>query len=75
MKSMRILLDMALKTREFIAITQDSSHEILLKSGKYVVDAKSSLGVYSLDLANPVTVGIYAEDCDELIEKLKKFQV
>ena len=75
MKSMRILLDMALKTREFIAITQDSAHEILLKSGKYVVDAKSSLGVYSLDLANPVTVEIYAEECDELIDKLKKFQV
>ena len=67
--------EQTLKTREFIAITQDSVHEILLKSGKYVVDAKSALGVYSLDLANPVTVEIYADDCDEVLEKLKKFQI
>ncbi|MBQ5927064.1 MAG: HPr family phosphocarrier protein [Clostridia bacterium] len=65
---------MAQKVKEFVAITQDSPYEILLKSGKYVVDAKSILGIFSLDLSQPLTAEIYAEDCDEFLEQLKKFQ-
>ena len=50
------------------------SCEILLKSGKYVVDAKSILGIFSLDLSLPVTVEIYDDNCTELVERLKKFE-
>ena len=51
MKSVKISLEMAQKVKEFVAITQDCPYEILLKSGKYVVDAKSILGIFSLDLS------------------------
>ena len=64
---------MAQKVKEFVAITQESECEILLKSGKYVVDAKSILGVMSLDLSKPLTVEIYSDDCADLIAKLSKF--
>ena len=64
---------MAQKVREFVSITQDCPYEILLKSGKYVVDAKSILGIFSLDLSQPLSVEIYSDDCAELLEKLKKF--
>ena len=74
MKSIRISLQLAQRVKEFVAITQDYSCEILLKSGKYVVDAKSILGIFSLDLSQPVIVEIYSDDCDELIERLKKFE-
>ena len=53
MKSVKISLEMAQKVKEFVAITQDCPYEILLKSGKYVVDAKSILGIFSLDLSSP----------------------
>ena len=46
MKSVKISLEMAQKVKEFVAITQDCPYEILLKSGKYVVDAKSILGIF-----------------------------
>ena len=75
MKSVQISLQMAQKVKEFVAITQDCPYEILLKSGKYVVDAKSILGIFSLDLSQPITVEVYAEACDELLERLKKFEV
>ena len=65
---------MSQKVKEFVNITQNYSYEILLKSGRYVVDAKSILGIYSLDLANPVTVEVYSDDCDDLMELLKKFE-
>ena len=73
MKSVKISLEMAQKVKEFVAITQDCPYEILLKSGKYVVDAKSILGIFSLDLSQPLTVEIYADECADLLEKLKKF--
>lgn len=74
MKSIKISLEMAQRVKEFVNITQNCAYEILLKSGKYVVDAKSILGIFSLDLSMPITVEIYNDDCDELIERLKKFE-
>ena len=55
-------------------LSQNYPEEILLKSGKYVVDAKSILGIFSLDLSQPLTVEVYADNCDELLEKLKEFK-
>ncbi|MBE7078868.1 MAG: HPr family phosphocarrier protein [Clostridiales bacterium] len=74
MKSIKISLEMAQRVKEFVNITQDYPCEILLKSGKYVVDAKSILGIFSLDLSQPITVEIYDDNCDELIARLQKFE-
>ena len=73
MKSLKISLEMAQKVKEFVTITQGCECEILLKSGKYVVDAKSILGIFSLDLSKPLTVEIYCDDCAELLAQLEKF--
>ena len=74
MKSIKISLEMAQRVKEFVNITQDYPCEILLKSGKYIVDAKSILGIFSLDLSLPITVEVYDDNCDELLAKLKKFE-
>lgn len=73
MKSIKVSLAVAQKVKEFVNVTQGSDVEILLKSGKYVVDAKSILGIFSLDLSKPLTVEIYSDDCDDLLAKLKQF--
>ena len=70
MKSITISLQMAQRVKDFVAITQNCEYEILLKSGKYVVDAKSIL-----DLSKPLTVEIFSDDCAELLKELKKFAV
>ena len=74
MKSIKISLELAQRVKEFVNITQDYPFEILLKSGKYIVDAKSILGIFSLDLSQPIVVEAYSDNCDDLIEKLKKFE-
>ena len=74
MKSIKISLEMAQRVKEFVNITQDYPFEILLKSGRFIVDAKSILGIFSLDLSQPITVEVYSETCDELLEQLKKFE-
>ena len=74
MKSVKISLEMAQKVKEFVNVTQAYPFDIVLKSGRYVVDAKSILGIFSLDLSEPITVEIYEDNCDELLAKLKKFE-
>ena len=74
MKSMKISLEMAQRVKDFVAITQNCEYEVLLKSGKYVVDAKSILGIFSLDLSKPLTVEIYSDDCAALLQQLAKFE-
>ena len=75
MKSMTISLEMAQRVKEFVAITQNCACEIVLKSGKYVVDAKSILGIFSLDLDEPIVLEIGSDDCDDLLAALAPFMV
>ena len=73
MKSIKISLQLAQNVKEFVKIVQDYPYEIDLKSDKYVVDAKSILGIFSLDLSKPLVVEIHSDNCDDLVEALKKF--
>ena len=73
MKSVKISLQMAQNVKDFVSIVQEYPYEIDLKSEKYVVDAKSILGIFSLDLSKSVTVEIHSDNCDDLIAALKKF--
>ena len=73
MKSVKISLQMAQNVKDFVRLVQDYPYEIDLKSEKYVVDAKSILGIFSLDLSKPLVVEIHSDNCDDLLEALKKF--
>lgn len=43
--------------------------------GRYVVDAKSILGIFSIDLSRPITMSIYSDDCDDLLRDLDGYIV
>lgn len=78
MKSVQISLQMASQVKKFVSIVQNYTFEIDLRSDRYVVDAKSILGIFSLDLTKPIIVEIHAQanevnECNELIEQLKQF--
>ena len=76
MKSIKISLEMAQRVKEFVNITQNYACEILLKSGKYVVDAKSIMGIFSLDLSKPIDLNIHAEDnIDAVMDVIKAYVV
>ena len=62
--------------REFVEIvTASARHEIDLASGRYVVDGKSIMGIFSLDLSNPIKMTVHGDHAEELLEKLQKFVV
>ncbi len=75
MKSIQISLQMASSVKEFVNIVQKYAFEIDLHSDRYIVDAKSILGIFSLDLSKPINVEIHSDDCAELLAELKPFQV
>ena len=66
---------MAQNVKEFVKIVQDYPYEIDLKSDKYVVDAKSILGIFSLDLSNPIQLVAHTDDATKFLDEIKEFIV
>ncbi len=64
---------MASQVKAFVSVVQKYSYEIDLRSDRYVVDAKSILGIFSLDLSKPIVVEIHSDNCDDLLNELKQF--
>ena len=46
-----------------------------LQSGKYYVDAKSIMGIFSLDLSKAITMEIHSDDCQNFLNEIKPFIV
>ncbi|MBQ8648796.1 MAG: HPr family phosphocarrier protein [Clostridia bacterium] len=75
MKKLNISLSSISNVKEFVEIVTMSDYEIDLVSGRYTVDAKSIMGIFSLDLAKPIELVAHTDNADELFEKLEKFAV
>ena len=75
MKSVMIRLSLVENVNKFVNIVSRYPFEMDLRAGRHVVDAKSILGIFSLDLSRPITLDIYSDDCDALIEEIKPFTV
>ena len=73
MKTLTVHLKTPQQVKDFVQLIQNYPFDIDLKNEKYVVDAKSILGIFSLNLSNPITVEIHSDDCDELIQALQNF--
>ena len=73
MKAVNIKLSLAENVKYFVNIANKYPYDIDLRVGRHVVDGKSILGIFSLDLSKPITLEVYADHCDDLIEDLKPF--
>ena len=61
--------------RRFVETVSMTDVEVDLSSDRYVVDGKSIMGIFSLDLLNPIKMIVHSDDCPELMEKLEHFRV
>ena len=73
MKSISIRLSTIADVRDFVNIVSKSDLDIDLQSGRYVVDGKSIMGIFSLDLLSPITLTAHSDDTDELFAALDRF--
>ena len=76
MKSVTISLNSIDKVKSFVNDISRFDYDFDLVSGRYVIDAKSIMGIFSLDLSKPIELNIHAEDnIDEVLEVLKPYIV
>ena len=73
MKEAVILLQSIEDVKDFNRIVALYDGDVDLVSGRYVIDAKSIMGIFSLDLSKPINIQIHGENPDALIEKLSAF--
>jgi phosphocarrier protein HPr len=75
MYSTSIVLSNIESVKKFVTLTNSYSFPINLKTDKYKIDAKSIMGVFSLDLSKPVKIEIEDDDAEEFIDQLHQFEV
>ena len=59
--------------KSFVNLTMGKNFEIDLVSGKYIVNAKSIMGIFSLDLSKPICMRADCAENDAFMEEIKQF--
>ncbi len=75
MKTFDMVLSSINDVKDFVNIVSRFDFDVDLTSGRYVVDAKSIMGIFSLDLSKPIKVEVYDDNCDEFLALVDKFIV
>ena len=74
MKTVRISLNSIDKVKSFVNDLAKFDVDFDLVSGRYVIDAKSIMGIFSLDLSKPIDLNIHAEsNVEESLGILKPY--
>lgn len=75
--STKVLLLGGDKVNDFVKIASQRSFPIFLCCGRYRINGKSLIGIFSLDLSKPLTVQVNCSDAeaDDLFQELQKFAV
>ena len=73
MKTVKISLNAIDKVKSFVNTISQFDTDFDLISGRYVIDAKSIMGIFSLDLSSPIDLTIHAENDTDILEALKPY--
>ena len=76
MKTVQISLNTIDKVKSFVNDITKFDNDFDLVSGRYVIDAKSIMGIFSLDLSKPIDLNIHAEDnADDVLAVIKPYML
>ena len=75
MKTLKISLNSIDKVKAFVNEISKFDCDFDLVSGRYVIDAKSIMGIFSLDLSKPINLNVHAEgnNLDEVLKVLAPY--
>ena len=71
MKTFNIMLNSINDVKNFVNTVNKYDFDVDLTSGRYVVDAKSIMGIFSLDLSKPIKVEVFSDDSAAFMEEMK----
>lgn len=74
MYSTSIMLSSIEAVKKFVTLTNSFDFPINLTTDKYKIDAKSIMGVFSLDLSKPVDIEVESDHADDFIAQLQQFK-
>ena len=76
LKTVSISLNSIDKVKSFVNEISKFNNDFDLVSGRYVIDAKSIMGIFSLDLSKPITLNIHAEEnMAAILEAIKPYVI
>jgi len=75
MKAFDIRLSTIEDVRNFVNAVTRCEYDVDLASGRYIVDAKSIMGIFSLDLMNPIRMTVHSDDCDAFLATVEQYIV
>ncbi len=75
MKKVKIMLDSINDVKDFVKKANELTCEADLSLGKYVIDAKSIMGIFSLDLNREIELSVHSDNCDDFLQDIEKYIV
>ena len=75
MKKVTIMLSTINDVKFFVNTVSRYDFDVDLISGRYAVDAKSIMGIFSLYLSSPIDMEVRSDDCDEFLKQIEGFIV
>ncbi len=76
MTTVKISLNSIDKVKSFVNDITKFDSDFDLVSGRYVIDAKSIMGIFSLDLSKPIDLNIHStSQLDEIMNIVKPYIV
>lgn len=73
MKTFKVKISSIVDVKNFVNIVGKYDFDIDLVSERYVVDAKSIMGIFSLDLTKPIEVSVHTDDASAIEAELKPY--
>ena len=75
MKSVNVKLPTIEAVQNFVEVVNRFDVDISLSSGRYIVDAKSIMGIFSLDLRMPICMTVDSDDADHIFKAVAEYTV
>ena len=75
MKTFEMQLGSINDVKDFVNIVNKYDFDVDLTSGRYVVDAKSIMGIFSLDLSKAIKVEAHTDSADAFMKEMDRFIV
>ncbi|MCI8502117.1 MAG: HPr family phosphocarrier protein [Oscillospiraceae bacterium] len=75
MKSAMVMLATINDVKTFVNIVTKYDFDVDLVSGRYAIDAKSIMGIFSLDLSKPIKLEAHTDNADAFLGEIKSFIV
>ena len=73
MKTANIRINTIEDVKNFVTTVTKCNYDVDIVSGRYAIDAKSIMGIFSLDLSSPIDLTIHDDNDAEILEALKPY--